>query len=433
MFKTESSQDYNLRNIISTLSREQLINLKTIIDDRISHFDTKHGNTGDNEADTAPITGSNPSLSSLASSHNIFTRTQVEGDIHEGEEKLINRKRKITDFEDTTVYSLPDELLSHCISYVGRGNFLFVATVSKRFYKCYASLCLDKKTRADGNASDSLSCAKMCFGRVSSAFEECLFRHAVTKGNVDVVYFALSHNIIENAEKALTHRFVFSVIHNNLPMLKLLHSYDVKNIFCYALAAEGGYFDAAKWFYANDSNKEASKDFIYEAVARNDLSALKFGVENKFPWDAHVLYFAAYENNMEMVQYCLDNDCPRSCEYTCAVAARKGNIKILKLLRKYSFSWDSKTCQEAARKGHLKTLKWARHNGCPWDAKTYGMALIYKNANDSNREKADEIISYLVLNGCPTLNNDSAIALATNSHLFSDFLDWLSENNRRQI
>ena len=98
-----------------------------------------------------------------------------------------------------------------------------------------------------------------------------------------------------------------------------------------------------------------------------------------------------------------------------------GNIEMLKLLREWLFQWGSKTCQEAARWGHLDALKWARNNGCPWGARTYGKALIHRNENECNREKADEIINFLVENGCPTLNDASAIAIAAG--LLDD--EWL--------
>ena len=49
-----------------------------------------------------------------------------------------------------------------CMEYVGRGNFAFVAAVSKEFHECYNKLCSDRKTSPRGFASDSLECAKMC-------------------------------------------------------------------------------------------------------------------------------------------------------------------------------------------------------------------------------------------------------------------------------
>ena len=106
-----------------------------------------------------------------------MAKAKVEYDDRKVEEKRINRKRKAIDCEDKTIYSLPDDLLKNCLSYVGDGNFFFVGQVSRLFHKCYISLYRNQKTRADGSGSDYLRCAKMCicFGPDSSNFEESLF------------------------------------------------------------------------------------------------------------------------------------------------------------------------------------------------------------------------------------------------------------------
>ena len=39
---------------------------------------------------------------------------------------------------------------------------------------------------------------------------------------------------------------------------------------------------------------------------------------------------------------------------------------MLQWLRKHGCPWDEWTCAMAAAGGHLKVLKWARKHGCPW-------------------------------------------------------------------
>ena len=79
-------------------------------------------------------------------------------------------------------------------------------------------------------------------------------------------------------------------------------------------------------------------------------------------------------------------------EYLCQVAARRGQLEELKLLRENGFPWDMSTCRAAARGGHLEVLQWARANGCPWDKYT----LLYARTFDRR-----ELENWATANGCP--------------------------------
>jgi hypothetical protein len=50
----------------------------------------------------------------------------------------------------------------------------------------------------------------------------------------------------------------------------------------------------------------------------------------------------------------------------CYIAAREGNITVLKYLRSIQCPWGNWTCTSAAENGHLDVIKWCRQNGCPW-------------------------------------------------------------------
>ena len=50
--------------------------------------------------------------------------------------------------------------------------------------------------------------------------------------------------------------------------------------------------------------------------------------------------------------------------------------------------WDEETCAAAAERGHLEVLRWARQNGCPWDENTW-----YRAQSNCN--------PYLRKHGCP--------------------------------
>jgi hypothetical protein len=52
-------------------------------------------------------------------------------------------------------------------------------------------------------------------------------------------------------------------------------------------------------------------------------------------------------------------------EWTCASAARNGNLECLKYAREQGCDWDEETCASAAWKGHLDCLKYACARECP--------------------------------------------------------------------
>ena len=67
---------------------------------------------------------------------------------------------------------------------------------------------------------------------------------------------------------------------------------------------------------------------------------------------------AAEQGNLEMVKYCVANECPID-EEACAYAAENGHLEVLKYLREeVKATWDSRTASWAAAKGHLHILEY---------------------------------------------------------------------------
>ena len=70
------------------------------------------------------------------------------------------------------------------------------------------------------------------------------------------------------------------------------------------------------------------------------------------------LMTAASQGNLEMVKYCVANECPID-ERACAWAARCGHLEVLKYLREeVKAPWDSDTASWAAANGHLHILEY---------------------------------------------------------------------------
>ena len=97
-----------------------------------------------------------------------------------------------------------------------------------------------------------------------------------------------------------------------------------------------------------------------ERVARtNKLELLKWAREEKnCDWDEDTINAAASQGNLEMVKYCVANECSIDRE-ACANAARYGHLACLKYLHeKAKAPWDRRTAHWAALNGHLHILKY---------------------------------------------------------------------------
>ena len=165
------------------------------------------------------------------------------------------------------------------------------------------------------------------------------------------------------------------------------------------------------------------KTFCWKVADTNKLELLKWArEEKKCKWDRRTIHAAAEQGNLEMVKYCIANECPIGA-FACACAARYGHLEVLKYLREeVKAPWDWRTaawaagsghlhileylverkfdkysgfeCQFAAEKGHLDCLKYLHETAkAPWDY------LAVREAH--NNEEHTECLQYLLDNDCP--------------------------------
>jgi len=162
--------------------------------------------------------------------------------------------------------------------------------------------------------------------------------------------------------------------------------------------------------------------FCREVAQTNKLELLKWIREEKrCDWDEWTSNEAAEQGNLEMIKYCVANECPIT-EFTCACAAKYGQLECLKYLheevkapwnwntaewaaskghlhvleylfeRKYD-KFDSWACKYAAMYGHLECLKFLHETAkAPWDSDAVRKAHKYNHV---------ECVQYLLDNDCP--------------------------------
>ncbi|CAL6322162.1 unnamed protein product [Bathycoccus prasinos] len=162
--------------------------------------------------------------------------------------------------------------------------------------------------------------------------------------------------------------------------------------------------------------------FCDQVAKTNKLELLKWiREEKKCEWGYRTISSAAYQGNLEMVKYCVANECP-IYEEACAEAARNGHLECLKYLREEAKApWDywtakcaagnghihileylverkydqfsDQACEWAAMDGHLDCLKYLRETAkAPWDS--YAVRYAHKRNHP-------ECVQYLLNNNCP--------------------------------
>ncbi|CAL6408715.1 unnamed protein product [Bathycoccus prasinos] len=104
---------------------------------------------------------------------------------------------------------------------------------------------------------------------------------------------------------------------------------------------------------------EKEKYFCQEVAETNKLELLKWArEEKKCDWDGWTITGAADQGNLEMVKYCVANECPIDWR-ACAYAAENGRLEVLKYLHEeVNAPWDSRTASWAAESGHLHILEY---------------------------------------------------------------------------
>ena len=164
------------------------------------------------------------------------------------------------------------------------------------------------------------------------------------------------------------------------------------------------------------------RHFCWKVAKTNKLELLKWAREEKnCDWDRWTIIEAAEQGNLEMVKYCVANECPID-EYACACAAENGRLECLKYLREeVKAPWDEKTATWAALNGHLHILeylverKYDKYDECAcWFAAKYGhldcLKYLHETAKapwssvavrEAHKNNHPECLQYLLDNDCP--------------------------------
>ena len=176
------------------------------------------------------------------------------------------------------------------------------------------------------------------------------------------------------------------------------------------------------WGTWGDESRLDEPYFCWRVAHTNKLELLKWArEEKKCKWNVGMIHVAARQGNLEMVKYCVANECFMDKE-TCAYAAENGHLEILKYLHEEAKApWDSRTATFAAKYGHLHILeylverKFDQHSEAAcWCAAKYGHLDCLKYLHETAKapwysraveeaywRKQTDCLQYLLDNNCP--------------------------------
>ncbi|GFH53327.1 hypothetical protein CTEN210_09803 [Chaetoceros tenuissimus] len=354
-----------------------------------------------------------------------------------------------------TMNDLPSEVVKNIFSFVGKGNYCFVAPVSKEF--CYNYLTMDviedkfahkmdcqlaigknKFTTAEA-ASSSFELAEYCFFEAPDDFLKKIVKNAIRKGKRDIL--ELGHAMGIDVEELTRFNTEFREIaeKGDIDMFKLLLEKDVEiSSWLYQIlpaAASNNQLQLLKWLHRNNlcQGPECKSYVVLEAIKNGNMQMFKWaqnvfnchrieyvghdfldhtaksdGLEliqylrsQEISWGEQTFRFAAKIGNISFLQYLVDTGCPHEDPsiYTHAMEIKDNEkaLEVLQWLHQHGVPWNENTCFKAVEKGNLQALKYLRSNDCPW--------------NDSCLIKAIEnhhqdIVEYCIQNSCPFGNYD---------------------------
>ena len=195
----------------------------------------------------------------------------------------------------------------------------------------------------------------------------------------------------------------------NIDIIKYLHENKCNwNSKCYNTCIYNNNFEGIK--YLVDKGYKLDKSISNYCSKNNNFKILKYLNENKCPWNENVIINSSINGNFKMFEYAIENGCPfnlndKICDNivknndfhmllyalnlnfiidsnTSRLAAKLGNIDILRLLHLFECPWDETVSNCAAKYGNLECLIYCVENGCRIGSKINKFFFNNKNLND---------------------------------------------------
>ncbi|GFH46318.1 hypothetical protein CTEN210_02792 [Chaetoceros tenuissimus] len=378
---------------------------------------------------------------------------------------LLNRRD-----ESVSLYSLPDEILLKCLSFVGKGHYGLVALASKKLCKAYK-----EEFGKDGiktsylEAAMTMNTVQYCIeeGKLSrwTSGQDELFKAAAVNGNVDILRYAVSsgHDLFpliemkkekmyegcnsdcsyedEDSDDSYCHLYGHEnlakiVERGHLHVLKFLkeelnHHWGLQK-YCIP-AIEFGQLEILKWLKSvgcidqDDFLYKNRIDFCQIAVRSGKIEVLKWLLSEGYHFkhglaNDSVITNAIATKSIEMIQYCLDLGYDFNVYYIEDAIKSTKSIEVYSAL--YDLGYEFQEIKELADYYDLefsfKVVKFLRSKSIPWGENMMKDIVRHDNL---------ELIQYAHENGCPwTTTGDEFYALIDRRNFRLESFKYLADN-----
>lgn len=157
---------------------------------------------------------------------------------------------------------------------------------------------------------------------------------------------------------------------------------------------------------------KCSQNTFTIAAYNGDMEIINWLYENGCPWSVNACKAAASAGNLELLKWLYQRGCPADAgTYTGAAFARRRDIMEWALRHRvdlftyeYSYSWHA--MDAATFSGDIDIVEWLRANRCPWTS----FSLFGPAINDDV-----QMIGHLLKQGCPLNSNAINIAVRKGS------------------
>ena len=273
-----------------------------------------------------------------------------------------------------------DLLTDFVVSYVGGGQFRFLAAVNRTFYNAYLDKFPHKRTSKHASNLHSMERLSIFIQEVGpikrvkamKVAKDMVIDCAARHGSMEIVH--LFHRYHANIKPILeTTVCARAALHGHLEGLRQLrHGGTAWDAFTCSSAATGGHGDILQYAHTHGCPWDAWT--CSNAALHGHLSVLQYARDHGCSWSEHTCSNAALNGHLATLEYAHDNGCPWN-EFTCSNAALGGHMDVLVYAFTRNCPWNSYTCSNAAQNGHLHILKYARMMHCPWSHHTIHKAL----------------------------------------------------------
>jgi hypothetical protein len=307
-------------------------------------------------------------------------------------------------------FQIPKEIWSFISEFLDIPSLFFFAITSKLFYTLQKATMLiairreegGRRTRAGNHKIYSLKhmmkdCLRFKYSRFMSFFIEEWWVH-----------------VAKYAHSICRHAAMFGELGTLKAIVNKIGTFTYGLMDSIAIeAASAGYLEILKWL--KEEFECSFDEFVFNSAAiTGQIPILQFLNETGAPFLYDICDTVIIHGHLEAFKWLIINGFPFSANHSACIAARRGNIDILRFLK------DEKKCRfmtslftYAVDGGNKGTILWLKDHQCPW---THHVTT-YAAVNGSFI-----MLKWLIENGCPFKRHYCLFQAREFDD--QDFLDW---------